>query len=83
VWKDARELGKAAGEIAVALAGGTAPADIEGAAEWTSPAGTTLIAKFLEPIPVTADNLSVVVDAGWIAKDALCQGVESGPAPCN
>jgi D-xylose transport system substrate-binding protein len=83
VWKDARELGKAAGEIAVALAGGTAPADIEGAAEWTSPAGTTLIAKFLEPIPVTADNLSVVVDAGWIAKDALCQGVEAGPAPCN
>lgn len=83
VWKDARELGKAAGEIAVALAGGTAPADIDGAAEWTSPAGTTLIAKFLEPIPVTADNLSVVVDAGWIAKDALCQGVEAGPAPCN
>jgi D-xylose transport system substrate-binding protein len=83
VWKDARELGKAAGEIAVALAGGTAPADIEGAAEWTSPAGTTLIAKFLEPIPVTADNLSVVVDAGWIEKDALCQGVEAGPAPCN
>ncbi len=83
VWKDARELGKAAGEIAVALADGTAMADIEGAAEWTSPAGTTLTAKFLEPVPVTQDNLSVVTDAGWIEIDALCQGVSGGPAPCN
>ncbi|WP_375257451.1 D-xylose ABC transporter substrate-binding protein [Citreimonas sp.] len=83
VWKDARELGKRAGEIAVELAGGTDMADIEGASEWTSPSGTTLIAQFLEPIPVTADNLSVVVDAGWIEQDALCQGVTDGPAPCN
>ena len=83
VWKDARELGKRAGEIAVELAGGTAMADIEGAGEWTSPSGTTLTAQFLEPVPVTADNLSVVVDAGWIEQDALCQGVTDGPAPCN
>ncbi|PUB14897.1 D-xylose ABC transporter substrate-binding protein [Yoonia sediminilitoris] len=83
VWKDARDLGKAAGEIAVALAGGTAMSDIEGAQEWTSPAGTTMTARFLEPIPVTADNLTVVVDAGWIEQDALCQGVTDGPAPCN
>lgn len=83
VWKDARDLGRAAGEIAVALAGGTAMADIEGAGAWTSPAGTEMTARFLEPIPVTADNLTVVVDAGWIEKDALCQGVTDGPAPCN
>src|SRR6056297_3644408 len=83
VWKDARDLGQEAGEIAVALAGGTAMSDIEGAQEWTSPGGTTMTAKFLEPVPVTADNLSVVVDAGWIEKDALCQGVTDGPAPCN
>ena len=83
VWKDARELGKRAGEIAVALAGGTAMADVEGAAEWASPTGTTLTAQFLEPVPVTAANLTVVVDAGWITQDALCQGVTAGPAPCN
>ena len=83
VWKDARELGKAAGEIAVELAGDTMASDIEGAAEWTSPAGTTLWAKFLEPVPITKDNLSTVVDAGWISKDALCHGVTDGPAPCN
>lgn len=83
VWKDARDLGREAGEIAVALAGGTAMSDIEGAQEWTSPGGTTLWAKFLAPVPVTADNLEMVVDAGWITQEALCQGVESGPAPCN
>ncbi|MDF1619914.1 D-xylose ABC transporter substrate-binding protein [Pseudothioclava nitratireducens] len=83
VWKDARELGKAAGEIAVALAGGTAMADVDGAIEWTSPAGTTMTAKFLAPMPITKDNLTAVVDAGWITQDALCQGVSNGPAPCN
>ncbi|WP_095590804.1 D-xylose ABC transporter substrate-binding protein [Actibacterium ureilyticum] len=83
VWKDARELGKAAGEIAVALAGGTAMGDVDGAGEWTSPAGTTMTAKFLAPMPITRDNLTAVVDAGWIAQDALCQGVSNGPAPCN
>ncbi|AWI85047.1 D-xylose ABC transporter substrate-binding protein [Alloyangia pacifica] len=83
VWKDARELGKAAGEIAVQLAGDAMASDIEGAEEWTSPAGTTLWAKFLEPVPVTKDNLEAVVDAGWISQDALCQGVTDGPAPCN
>ncbi len=83
VWKDSRELGKAAAEAAVAMANGTALADVEGAEQWTSPAGTELSARFLEPIPVTADNLNVVVDAGWIDQETLCQGVENGPAPCN
>ncbi|MCA0204853.1 MAG: D-xylose ABC transporter substrate-binding protein [Proteobacteria bacterium] len=83
VWKDARELGRAAAEIAVALAGGTAMADVEGAQEWTSPAGTVMTSMFLAPVPITRDNLSVVVDAGWITQEALCQGVTNGPAPCN
>ncbi|MEO1788913.1 MAG: D-xylose ABC transporter substrate-binding protein [Pseudomonadota bacterium] len=83
VWKDARDLGAAAGEIAVELASGTAMSDIEGAGEWTSPSGTTMTARFLEPVPVTADNLTAVTDAGWIEVDALCQGVTDGPAPCN
>ena len=83
VWKDARELGKAAGEAAVAMAGGTAMGDLSGAGEWTSPSGTTMTSIFLAPVPITRDNLSVVVDAGWITQEALCQGVENGPAPCN
>ncbi|OIQ33250.1 MAG: D-xylose ABC transporter substrate-binding protein [Alphaproteobacteria bacterium MedPE-SWcel] len=83
VWKDARDLGYAAGEIAVSLAGGSAMEEIDGAASWTSPSGTTMTAKFLAPVPVTKDNLSAVVDAGWITQEALCQGVTGGPAPCN
>ena len=83
VWKDARELGKAAGEIAVALAGGSKMGDVKGSSEWTSPAGTKLTAMFLAPLPITKDNLPLVVDAGWIAKDKLCQGVSNGPPPCN
>jgi D-xylose transport system substrate-binding protein len=85
VWKDARELGRAAGEIAVALAGmdGGMMSDVEGSQAWTSPAGTDMTAVFLAPVPVTADNLTAVVDAGWITQEALCQGVTDGPAPCN
>ncbi|WP_193176879.1 D-xylose ABC transporter substrate-binding protein [Oricola nitratireducens] len=83
VWKDARDLGKNAGEIAAKLASGIAMADIDGAIEWTSPAGTTMTAKFLAPVPITKDNLDVVVDAGWITKEELCQGVTNGPSPCN
>ena len=83
VWKDARDLGKNAAEIAVALAGGTAPDAIPGAVKFTTPGGNEMNALFLAPQPITRDNLSVVVDAGWITKDALCQGVSAGPAPCN
>ncbi len=83
VWEDARDLGRAAGEIALALAKGTKMTEVEGATTWTSPAGTELNSRFLAPLPITKDNLSVVVDAGWISKDKLCQGVSNGPAPCD
>ena len=74
VWKDARVLGREAGEIAAAL---IKEMSVEGAAEWTSPSGTTMTAKFLAPVPITADNLNVVVDAGWIEKDKLCAGSDN------
>ncbi|WP_430511028.1 D-xylose ABC transporter substrate-binding protein [Pannonibacter phragmitetus] len=83
VWKDSRELGKTAAEIAVALAKGGTLDGVEGAGKWTSPGGAEMTARFLTPIAITKDNLNVVVDAGWITKDALCQGVSGGPAPCN
>jgi D-xylose transport system substrate-binding protein len=74
VWKDSRALGKAAGEIAVALAQGTAMDAISGSAIFHSPGGKDLHSVLLAPIPVTKDNLNVVLDAGWISKDELCQG---------
>lgn len=83
VWKDARALGFAAGNIAAALASGTDKEEIADAQKWLAPSGKQFDAIFLAPVPVTADNLSVVVDAGWISQDALCQGVSNGPAPCN
>jgi len=80
VWKDARELGKAAGEAAVALANGTALADVEGTAAFDSPGGNAMTAILLTPIAITPDNLNVVLDAGWIDQETLCQGVKPGTA---
>ena len=82
VWKDSRDLGRVAGEIAVALAS-DANAMVEGSAKWMSPTGTEINSMFLAPLPITADNLNLVTDAGWITVEALCQGVTNGPAPCN
>ena len=79
VWKDSRALGAAAGNIAVALAQGTAMADIEGSAIFTSPSGNELHSVLLAPIPVTRDNLNVVLEAGWIDQATLCAGVTGLP----
>jgi len=78
VWKDASVLGKAAGEAAVALAGGTALADIAGVIDFPSPGGNTMTSIILDPTPVTQDNLQVVIDAGVTTQEALCQGVTAG-----
>ncbi len=54
VWKDARDLGKAAAEIAVEMASEEdGIAEIADAQQWTSPAGTEMNAKFLTPVPIT------------------------------
>jgi D-xylose transport system substrate-binding protein len=82
VWKDSRALGKTAGEIAVALAKGTALDAVEGAAKFKTPGGKEVNARLLAPIPVTKDNLNVVLDAGWISKETLCAGV-SGVEVCK
>jgi D-xylose transport system substrate-binding protein len=78
VWKDARELGRAAGEAAVALCDNPDITAVEGTEEFESPGGNTLTSILLEPIPITQDNLDVVLDAEWITEEELCQGVESG-----
>ena len=79
VWKDARELGKAAGSIAVALANGAAMDAVDGAQKWSGgPNGVEMNAIFLKPVPVTADNLNMVIEAGWVSGDVVCKGVKSG-----
>ncbi len=83
VWKDARDLGREAAAAAVALAAGKKP---EGSASWNG--GEKKIAldsRFLKPVPITRDNLDLVVKAGWIKKDALCKGAtgDKVPAVCK
>ena len=83
VWKDSRDLGKNAAEIALAMAGGKALNEVPDSVQWTSPGGKEMTARFLTPVPITKDNLELVVEAGWIPLEVLCQGVNNGPAPCN
>ena len=82
VWKDARELGKRAAEIASALAGGKTMEEIEGVQAFAGgPKGVEMQSVFLAPMPITKENLNVVIDAGWISKEAACQGVSAGTTP--
>jgi len=78
VWKDARELGKAAGDAACAMAQGTALQDVANTEAFDSPGGNSMTSIFLTPQAITQDNLNVVLDAGWISQEDLCQGVDPG-----
>ena len=85
VWKDARELGKKAAEVALELAGGTALDAVTGVVPFNGgPKGVAMNAFFIAPVAITKDNLNVVIDAGWVSKDVVCAGVAAGSvAACN
>lgn len=77
VWKDSRELGKNAAEIALALAGGKKMSEIEGVETFNGgPKKIDMQSIFLKPIPITQENLGIVIDAGWISKAEACRGVK-------
>ncbi|HYI21345.1 MAG TPA: substrate-binding domain-containing protein [Candidatus Limnocylindrales bacterium] len=78
VWKDARELGTASGEAAIALCENGDPSAVAGTAPFTTPGGNEVAGILLEPIPVTQENLNVVLEAEWIDEETLCQGVTAG-----
>ena len=79
VWKDARELGKRAAEIAAMLADGRKMREIPGVVKFAGgPKKVVMNALFLTPVPITKDNLDVVIAAGWIKKVEVCQGVKLG-----
>jgi D-xylose transport system substrate-binding protein len=81
VWKDARELGRAAGEAAVLLAQGTPLEEVPDTQVFDSPGGSQLTSILLVPIPITEENLDVVIDAEWITQEEVCQGVPAGRVP--
>jgi D-xylose transport system substrate-binding protein len=82
VWKDARSLGKRAGEIAMLLAKGTPMNKIPGLAIFSKgPNKVRMNSVFIKPVPITKANLNVVLDARWISKDVLCEGVDAKLVP--
>jgi D-xylose transport system substrate-binding protein len=84
VWKNARDLGKAAGEIASALADGTALDAIAGASKFSGgEKGVEMNAILLNPTPITKDTLNLAIDAGHITKEQACEGAMEGVAACQ
>jgi D-xylose transport system substrate-binding protein len=85
VWKDARLLGRTAGEQAVTLAKGTKLAALPGTKPWADgPRKVAMTSILLTPVPITKDNLDVVIQANWVSKDVVCRGVKPGAAKvCN
>ena len=103
VWKNANELGKAAGAAALALCKGTPMASLTlpsnllnpdvvptaglTAADFQTPGSNTVKSFILQPQPLTAANLQLPIDAGFIAKADLCKGVDAtsatAPAACK
>jgi D-xylose transport system substrate-binding protein len=97
VWKNANELGKAAGAAALALCAGgdmasltladglvdpsVAPVAGLTAQPFTTPGGNTVSSFILQPTPLTADNLQLAIDGGQVTKEALCAGVDAATAP--
>jgi D-xylose transport system substrate-binding protein len=96
VWKDAFGLGATAGDAAIQLCNGTpleqitAPSDLgehvapaagPTAQAFETPDGTTVQSITLKPTPITQDNLNLVLDLGWMTKDALCANVDAANAP--
>ncbi len=84
VWKDSRQLGKAAGEIASALAGGAALDAVPGATKFSGGSnGVEMNAILLDPTPITKDTLNLAIEAGHITKEAACEGAMEGLAACQ
>lgn len=84
VWKDSRELGKNAATIAAMLADGKKMSEIPDVVKWADgPNKIEMSAIFLKPVAITKDNLNTVIDAGWVKKDVVCQGVKAEVAACK
>jgi D-xylose transport system substrate-binding protein len=82
VWKNAKDLGKVAGEAANMLADGKAMGDIPGVGKFADGKNKVeMNAILLEPTAITKANVNVAIDAGHITKDQACAGVAAGSVP--
>jgi D-xylose transport system substrate-binding protein len=79
IWKDSRELGKAAAEAALMLADGKEMTDVPNVKKFSDGAHKVeMNAVLLTPFPVTKDTIGDVIAAGWIDKATACAGVKAG-----
>lgn len=76
VWKNSKALGETAGRAAVELADGK---PITGVGTYTNTSGFEQPALLLKLVAIDRDNLDLVLDAGWISKEKLCEGVTKNP----
>jgi D-xylose transport system substrate-binding protein len=81
VWKNSIELGTAAGKAALELCKDPDISKVTGAKASKTTGGLDAYSLLLNPVPITKDNLQVVLDAKWITKDVLCKGVTAGSVP--
>jgi D-xylose transport system substrate-binding protein len=96
VWKNARELGKAAGAAALALcanSGDMSNLTMESglvdpsvapdnltAQDFNTPGGHTVKSFILKPTPITRENMNLVLEGGWVTKEQLCRDVDTSAA---
>jgi D-xylose transport system substrate-binding protein len=89
VWKNANELGKAAGAAALQLCAGkkmadlalpdglvlpaNAPAAGNKVQDFTTPGANVVKSFILNVQPITQENLQLIIDAKWLTKDVLCK----------
>jgi D-xylose transport system substrate-binding protein len=83
VWKNNRELGKAAGKVAGLLADGVPMNRIPDSTRFTGgDKGLTYNTILLNPTPITKENLNVVIEADHITRKEACEGAQPGVAGC-
>lgn len=83
VWKNNRELGKAAGKVAGLLADGVAMNRIPDSTRFTGgDKGLTYNTILLNPTPITKENLNLVIEADHITRKDACEGAQPGVAGC-
>jgi D-xylose transport system substrate-binding protein len=84
VWKNNRELGKAAGKVAGLLAEGVPMDRVPEAIRFTGgDKGLTYNAILLNPTPITRENLNIVIEADHVTEVEVCRGALPGVAGCN
>ena len=79
IWKNSFLLGQAAAKAAIEMAGGKKPTEVAGVVNFKTESGKDQPAILLKPIAMTRDNLKEVLDAKWISKANLCEGVTKNP----